>query len=243
MTDDKILQNYLKYLNLRSDDACIKKVKSYLKLIYDNNSYLNLVGSKDINTILTRHFFDCLSVFEFFKEIQEAELKNSRILDVGTGAGLPGILLAIFLESSNIFLLDSRKKIKIFLSRALKELNIKNVKIILGRAETLSHNENLREKFNIVVARAVASVKILSEMTIPFCKVGGRVILYKSRKLKEELMAADKIIPDLGGKVVNLIEVKVPLLDEYRVLLIIKKQRSTLYKYPRKYVKILKNIS
>jgi 16S rRNA (guanine527-N7)-methyltransferase len=139
-----------------------------------------------------------------------------------------------------VYLLDSRKKTGNFLIRTLKELDIKNAEVIIGRAEILSHRESLREKFDLVVARAVANLGILSELTIPFCKIGGRIILYKSKKLKDELSAAEKTISILGGKVADIVRVEIPMLEEYRVLLIIKKEEITLYKYPRKYVRILK---
>jgi 16S rRNA (guanine527-N7)-methyltransferase len=240
MIEDRILKDYLKSLNLSSGPTNIKKVKSYLDLIYENNRYLNLVGTKKKNDILIRHIFDCLSMFEYLKKVQDFELSNSKILDIGTGAGLPGILLALFLKNSMVYLLDSRKKTGNFLIRTLKELDIKNAEVIIGRAEILSHRESLREKFDLVVARAVANLGILSELTIPFCKIGGRIILYKSKKLKDELSAAEKTISILGGKVADIVRVEIPMLEEYRVLLIIKKEEITLYKYPRKYVRMLK---
>lgn len=243
MIEDKILKNYLANLNLNLNSQSIKKIKLFLDLIYANNKFLNLVGTKDKNSILIRHFFDCLSIFEFFKDLPVDALGGCKILDVGSGAGLPGILLAIILSNSNIYLLDSKEKFGKFLNMVIKELKIKNTNLIFGRAEVLSHNENLREKFDIVTARAVANIRILSELTIPFCRIGGTIILYKSRKLKEELPFAEKIILNLGGRVANIFDVSVPLLNEYRVLLIIKKEKTTLYKYPRKYVKMLKDIS
>ncbi|MBM3709187.1 MAG: 16S rRNA (guanine(527)-N(7))-methyltransferase RsmG [Actinobacteria bacterium] len=242
MNIDKLLENYLKTLKLDTSCEIINKIKSFLNLIYEKNKFLNLVGTKDKNSILIRHFFDCLSIFEFFKELSKNEFINSKILDVGTGAGLPGILLAIILKNSTIYLLEPRVKISNFLTSALKELDIKNAEIILGRAEVLSHNEFFREKFNYVTARAVADVKVLSELTIPFCKIGGSIIMYKSKKLQDEILSSGEDITVLGGSIDRIMEVEVPLLNECRVFLIIKKQNSTLYKYPRKYVKILKKL-
>jgi 16S rRNA (guanine527-N7)-methyltransferase len=159
---------------------------------------------------------------------------------VGTGGGLPGIPLAVFLTSSNIILLDSRIKICIFLNQVVAELKLKNAVIVNGRAELLSHESGFRENFDLVVSRALGNVRQVSEITVPFCKTGGRIILYKSKKVHEEINEAKEALNILSAETEEIFETDVPDLNKYRVLLVIKKLKSTLYKYPRKYAKMLK---
>ena len=133
--------------------------------------------------ILVRHIFDSLGIFQFFNIYGIDKNSSIKILDIGTGAGLPGIPIAIFLKNSEIYLLDSKNKITDFLACTTGNLQLLNTKILTGRAEQFANNKEYRDAFDIVTARAVANVSTLAELTIPFCKVGGRAVLYKSRKL------------------------------------------------------------
>jgi 16S rRNA (guanine527-N7)-methyltransferase len=235
------LKNILRSLCISTGNKEINSLLMYLELLYTGNKELNLTGTKDKNMILVRHIFDSLGIFQFFDICGIGKSSRLKIIDVGTGAGLPGIPIAIFLKHSEISLLDSKKKITDFLASTACRLQLLNTRILAGRAEVLANDKEFCGAFDIVTARAVANVSTLAELTIPFCRVGGKAVLYKSRKLYEELAAATPKINALGAKVEDIVDVKIPLLDEYRTLLILKKEFPTLYKYPGKYGKIFKS--
>jgi 16S rRNA (guanine527-N7)-methyltransferase len=240
MTEQAIIKNYLIDLGICPDDSDIEKLLVYLDLLFEYNKNINLVGTKNRDEILIRHFFDCLSIFKFLNSSSYKIAKNAKLLDIGTGAGLPGLLLSIFLKKSEIYLLDSKDKAISFLRKAINSLKLDNVYILFGRAEELAHDTKYRENFDIIVSRALAKTSILAELCLPFCKIGGRAVLYKSKNLSEELRSSDEIINLMGAEIENILEVKIPSLNEYRALLILKKVSPALYKYPRKYGKILK---
>ena len=236
----KILSEYLTDIGLTPEKESVDKIIQFLEIIYRENHNLNLVGTKEKEQIFTRHFLDCLSVYYYFGDISKQNNNQFRIIDVGTGAGLPGILIGIINKEAELILLDSRTKITGFLGDVVKELAIDNIKVVCGRAERLSHLKSYREKFDVVIARAVARVNVLCELMVPLCRTGGKVIMYKSRKLKEELPEAEKAISVLGAEVEGVLEIDVPYLNEYRALLVLNKSGQTEYKYPRKYARIIK---
>ncbi|MBC7333061.1 MAG: 16S rRNA (guanine(527)-N(7))-methyltransferase RsmG, partial [Actinobacteria bacterium] len=231
---ESTLTSFLESLDVNYSPLQILCLKKYLDFLYERNKHINLVGSKDRKDIFIRHFLDCLSVLK----LGEVFLDTQKIIDVGSGAGLPGILLAIFLQDCDMYLLEKRLKKVNFLHEAVGYLGLKNVKILSGRAEDLAHHKELRERFDLVMARAVARFDILCELTIPFCKIGGRIIFYKSRKVFEELKNYGEVVSTLGGKVLELREVEVPSLDEFRAFLVIVKIEETLKKFPRSVAKM-----
>jgi 16S rRNA (guanine527-N7)-methyltransferase len=241
MDNKNIITASLSEINLNFTETDIDKIKKYIDILLEYNKQTNLVGTKLEQDIIIRHVLDSLSIFEysnyFFKS---CDRENLKILDMGTGAGLPGILISIFLKDADIYLMDKKSKVIKFLKEVIYKLNLTNVYIIEGNAEYFGHDEKYRENFDVVLSRAFGKFNIACELMMPFCKIGGKVILYKSRKLHEEIEEYKNIIPILGGKIDKIFEVKVPNLDEYRALLLILKETSTLYKYPRKYAKILK---
>ncbi|OFW47399.1 MAG: 16S rRNA (guanine(527)-N(7))-methyltransferase RsmG [Actinobacteria bacterium RBG_13_35_12] len=218
----------------------IGTVEKYLDLVYKHNKKFNLIGTKDKKSILIRHILDSISILKYEKNIFFNNVKIERILDIGTGAGLPGMLLSIFLNNKLFYLLDKTSKKINFLNLAVEELNLKNIRIIRGRAEELARDNLYRENFDIVLARAVTGFNILSELTIPFCKINGKIIFYKSKKIFTELEENSGAILKLGGKVSNLLEIRVPYLDEYRTFLIINKVKKSPKIYPRNFNKIKK---
>lgn len=157
-----------------------------------------------------------------------------RLIDVGTGAGFPGIPLAICFPNMEIVLMDSLKKRVDFLNRVIDELGLLHVKAVHARAEELAHNKDYREKFDLCCSRAVADLRVLSEYCIPFLKKGGCFISYKSEKLEEELPAAERAISVLGGKVTRQVKFSLGEEAQQRVLLVIQKRKETPKKYPRK---------
>lgn len=241
MDNKNIIVTSLSEIKLDFTEADVDKIEKYIDILLEYNEQTNLVGTKLEQDIIIRHVLDSLSIFEhsnyFFKSCSR---ENFKILDIGTGAGLPGILISIFLEDADIYLMDKKSKAIKFLREVIYRLSLTNVYIIEGNAEYLGHDEKYRENFDIVLSRAFGKFNIACELMLPFCKIGGKVILYKSRKLLEEIEEYKNIIPILGGRIDKMLEVKVPNLDEYRAFLLILKETSTLYKYPRKYAKILK---
>jgi 16S rRNA (guanine527-N7)-methyltransferase len=239
MITQSAIKNYIQDLGICPDESDIEKINIYLDILFEYNKNINLVGTKNRDEILIRHFFDCLSIFTFLNCSDSKIIKINKLLDIGTGAGLPGILLAIFLKKSEVYLLDSKNKAIIFLEKVVNVLKLDNVRVLPGRAEELAHDIKYREKFDIVVSRALAKTSVLTELALPFCKIGGKAILYKSKNLSEELRSSNEIIKNTGAEIENILEVKIPFLNEYRALLILKKEVPTIYKYPRKYGKIL----
>ena len=240
MNIDKKLSEYLGRLGLNLDKESLDRITKFLDIVHTGNNSLNLVGTMKKDQIFIRHFLDCLSIYDYLEG--PGKLKNAplKIIDIGSGAGLPGILIGIINRESEITLLDSRRKITEFLNFAVDKLSLFNIKVVCGRAEQISHISGNREAFDLAVARAVARVSVLCELMVPFIKIGGKAIMFKSRKLQEELEDAENRINALGAEVEWIREVIVPGLDEYRTLLILNKSRKTEYKYPRKYAKIIK---
>ncbi len=238
MTGREIISNHLKSMGLDFSASQLDKIIIYLEMIFEGNKSINLTGTKDRKEILKRHFLDCLSIFEYLKTYNENPPFDRELLDVGTGPGLPGILIALLLEKSNICLLDSRRKILDFASSASIAIGLNNIYTINARAEEKAHDISYRERFDVVVSRAVAEVKILVELTIPYCKRGGKIILYKSKNISRELESSKSLINTLGADLEEVKKVTVPLLNESRFLLILKKIEKTPYNYPRNYAKI-----
>jgi len=237
---ENILKSALKKFGTGYVNKQLVNIKEYLDIVYENNRKFNLIGTKERKDILVRHILDSISILRYGKEIFLDEGKNEKILDVGTGAGLPGIPLAIFLEDKTFYLLDKSMKKVNFLTELVGELKLKNVVIIRSRAEEIAKAISYRESFDVVLARAVARFDILSELTIPFSRINGKIIFYKSVRLDDELKKNREVISRLGGKVDKLLEVKVPCLNEYRAFLAIKKIKETPLIYPRSFNKIKK---
>ena len=238
MDIDNILKLSLKELGINFSKAQISLVKEYLNLVYKNNKKFNLVGTKDKEGILIRHILDSISILKYKNYLFYNTDNVEKVLDVGTGAGLPGVILSIFLSDKLFYLLDKTLKKIDFLNLLVKELKLENIRIIRGRAEELAKENLYRENFDFVLARAVASFNILSELIIPFCRINGKIIFYKSKKIFNELAVHREVISKLGGKVDNLLEVKVPHLDEYRAFLLVKKAKKSPDIYPRNFKKI-----
>lgn len=240
MNTNKILRLSLEELGINFSQNQIGIVKEYLGLVYKYNKKFNLVGTKDKEGILVRHILDSISILKYEKKIFSENGHIKRILDIGTGAGLPGAPLSIFLSSKLFYLLDKTLKKVNFLNLLVEELKFRNISVVRGRAEELARESLYRENFDIVLARAVTRFNILIELTIPFCRINGKIVFYKSKKIFTELENNREAISKLGGKVDNLLEIKVPYLDEYRAFLIVKKVKESPKVYPRNFSEIKK---
>jgi len=239
MNMKKILSNYMMDMGLVPGKEKVDRILSFLKLIYDENRNINLVGTKDREQIFIRHFLDCISIYKYFYKHNIDKSDYLRIIDVGSGAGLPGILIALLNKNFDVTLLDSKKKYINFLVSIKSYLSLDNARIVEARAEDFSHSI-YRESFDIVVSRAVSRMNYLCELMIPLCKIGGKIVMYKSKKAITELDESRKAISLLGADFDRIYEVDVPHLNEFRALVILNKSYKTPYIYPRKYAKIKK---
>ena len=201
----------------------------YYEMLIDWNEKINLTAITEFEEVLKKHFLDSISIGRFLKQNGEVS-----ILDIGTGAGFPGIPIKIAFPDTKITLLDSLNKRVIFLNEVIKELSLDNIMALHGRAEDFAKKEDMREQFDFCVSRAVANLSSLSEFCLPYVKVGGTFISYKSEKAKEELEASENAISILGGGNVKTDEFLLPGTDFKRTFVIIEKTKVTPKKYPRK---------
>ena len=213
--------------NISENDAM--KFYNYMNLLLDWNKKINLTAITDENEIIVKHFIDSLTINKYVKEAVS-------IMDIGTGAGLPGIPLKIVNEEKKFILVDSLNKRINFLEEVKKELNLENLELIHSRVEDLAKNNCYRENVEIVTSRAVANLRVLVEYMLPFTQIGGICLCMKGPKIEEELKEAKNAIETLGGKIEKTDKIVLASNDEKieRNILIIKKVRQTPNKYPRK---------
>ena len=229
----------LEQLHIELSDEQVNQFIKYYDLLIEWNSFMNLTAITDFDEVFKKHFTDSLSLIKgetYISEICGKDLQKDEIsiLDVGTGAGFPGIPLKIAFPNLKITLLDSLNKRVKFLNEVIEQLGLKNINAVHGRAEDFAKNKEFRDSFDICVSRAVANMSTLSEYCIPFVKVDGLFIPYKSEKITDELANAHNALHILGGKVVDQIDYNLPDSDYYRNLVIVKKEKETPKKYPRK---------
>lgn len=206
-----------------------RQFNKYYELLTFWNDKINLTAITEYNEVFKKHFEDSISIY---KALNMEEV--SSIIDVGTGAGFPGIPIKILFPHIELTLLDSLNKRIKFLNLLIDELELSNVETIHGRAEDFGKNTLYRENYDLCVSRAVSNLSTLSELCIPFVKVGGKFISYKSEKAEEELLLANNAIKTLGGGNVSKVEIFLPNTDYERNLILVEKIFSTNKKYPRK---------
>ncbi len=222
-------RNGLEKLEIAYSEKMIEQFLIFYEMLIEKNKVMNLTTITELDEVVEKHFLDSLSL------IKSVNLKeNLKILDLGTGAGFPGIPLKIAFPHLEIVLLDSLNKRILFLQEVIDKLQLLKISAVHGRAEELARNIEFREKFDLCVSRAVANLSSLSEYCIPFVRQGGRFIAYKSGEVEEEVQRAKKAIVILGG---NMEKVKKFTLDgtEFsRSLIEIRKESKTPKEYPRK---------
>lgn len=219
----------LEELNISLTEEQINQFIRYYELLVEWNEFMNLTAITDYDEVMQKHFVDSLSLIKVFDVS-----KKVSVIDVGTGAGFPGLALKIAYPNLQITLLDSLNKRIQFLNEVICELGLEGIEAVHGRAEDFAKPGKFRESFDLAVSRAVANLTTLSEYCLPFVKIGGSFISYKSEKVNEEMEDAKKAIAILGGKVERSDEFKLPESDIYRNLVTIKKTKETPKKYPRK---------
>lgn len=203
----------------------------YYNILIEWNSFMNLTAITDFDEVLKKHFTDSISLIRAIPDLAE---KRFKVIDVGTGAGFPGIPLKIVFPNISVVLLDSLNKRVNFLNEVISKLQLTDITAMHGRAEDFAQNKEYRESFDLCVSRAVANLATLSEYCLPFVKKNGRFISYKSEKVSEEFEVSGKAISVLGGEYENQVTFELPDSDIYRNLFIIKKKSATPGKYPRK---------
>ena len=206
-----------------------QQLLTYYEMLVEWNSFMNLTAITEFEDVFEKHFLDSISLVTVY-DISE---KHS-VIDIGTGAGFPGLVLKIIFPNIEITLMDSLNKRIKFLDAVIENLGLQHVNTIHGRCEDLARKEEFREKFDVCVSRAVANLSTLSEYALPFVKVGGQFISYKSEKLAEELASAENAIALLGGKVKTQKSFYLPKTDIFRNLLVIDKMSKTDKRFPRK---------
>lgn len=233
----KMLFEEAKKNNIILDNDQINKFIKYKELLKEWNNKINLTAITEDKQIIMKHFIDSLEVVKYIN-------KNSTVIDVGTGAGFPGIVIAIYFKGDiKITLMDALNKRIDFLEEVIKELNLLNIEIVHARAEEFGQKEKYRESYDYAVSRAVAPLNILLEFDIPFIKVGGKCLLLKGTKLNEEIQKSNKALEKVNSKITNIYKYNY-ILDgeEYnRNIVEITKEKETPNKYPRNYGKIKKS--
>lgn len=221
--------------NLKLDDDKIGKFLSYMNLVKEWNEKINLTAITENSDFINKHFIDSISIFK------SGVLKpGKKVIDVGTGAGFPGIPVKIVEPDINVMLLDSLNKRVNFLNTVIEGLGLNGIKTEHARAEEYAHKDDFREKYDIATARAVAGLNILCELCMPYVKVGGFFIAMKGPSVYEEIEAARNAVGTLGGKIVDIIETKNLQEETHHKLIIVEKLKHTEGKFPRKYAQIEK---
>ncbi|HHV97882.1 MAG TPA: 16S rRNA (guanine(527)-N(7))-methyltransferase RsmG [Clostridiaceae bacterium] len=228
-------------IELNPDEA--ETFFSYMNFIKTWNNKFNLTAIEDDRDFIIKHFLDSLSILPYIKKFENTEninIDNMSIIDIGTGAGFPAIPLKILLKETNITMLDAvEKKVK-FLNACISTLKLRNTWAFHGRAEDYGHDIKHRERYDIAVARAVASMPVLLEYCLPFVKREGIFIAMKGKNT-EEVSISQKALEELGGKIQEVREIILPFSDSIRNIIIVKKFRQTPPNYPRKAGKPSKN--
>lgn len=227
--DTNFFEKDLNELGITLSDGQIRQFLRYYELLVEWNEKINLTAITEYNDVMKKHFVDSLSLVKAFPLTKEL-----RLIDVGTGAGFPGLALKIAFPNLKVTLLDSLNKRILFLDQVISELGLSGVETIHGRAEDFAGKAEYREQYDLCVSRAVANLSTLSEYCLPFVKISGYFISYKSEKIEEELIQARNAISLLGGSIKKQVEFILPQSDIYRNLVVMEKERNTPKKYPRK---------
>jgi 16S rRNA (guanine527-N7)-methyltransferase len=227
----KLLSEGSTKLGVTLDSYQLEQFAVYYHELVDWNSRINLTAITDIEEVQVKHFLDSLTLLYLIKE---KRCEDCKIIDVGTGAGFPGIPIKIALPDIKMTLLEATAKKALFIRQLTAKLALKDVEVLNERAEEAAQKPQYREKFDVVVSRAVAELAILAELTLPFCAVGGYLIAQKKGDISVELEQSLKAIEMLGGRLSGVEKIRLAGLDDERYLILIEKTGATPQKYPRR---------
>ncbi|HEY41490.1 MAG TPA: 16S rRNA (guanine(527)-N(7))-methyltransferase RsmG [Dehalococcoidia bacterium] len=219
-------------LGLQLSSEQLQQFETYYRELIDWNKRLNLTAITDYEDVQLNHFLDALTVVLAWQPDKgDTRLK---VIDVGTGNGIPGIPLKIAFTEIELTLLESTTKKVAFLRHLIDQLKLGGTEIVAGRAEEVAHDSRYRESFDLVLSRAVAPLPTLAELTLPFCTVGGSMVVHKKGDIEEELRRASQAIDTLGGRLREVRALEIPELPDQRRLVVIGKISTTPEQYPRR---------
>lgn len=228
---EKFIIDYFKKLDIEIDATKAQKFITYKNILVEWNKVMNLTGITEDKEVVIKHFADSVTV------LNTIDFKEKSVIDVGTGAGFPGLPLKITEPSIKLTLLDSLTKRLNFLEEVCHNINT-DAEFVHARAEELGQDENYREKYDIAVSRAVAPLNVLAEFDLPFVKVGGLMVALKGPGAYDEVKTAEKALKELGGEIEKVEEVVLPNTDLKHTVIVIRKIENTPDKYPRRAKKI-----
>lgn len=216
-------------LNLYLTEKQIEQFLIYYEMLVERNQAVNLTAITEYEDVMKKHFIDSVSL------VKACDLTgNLSVIDIGTGAGFPGLALKIAFPDLEVTLLDSLNKRIFFLNEVINKLDLQGVEAVHSRAEDYARQDRYKESFDLCVSRAVANLSTLSEYCLPFVKVDGLFIAYKSEGVFEELPVANRAISILGGELERQVEFTLPNSDVYRNLVVVRKKICTPNRFPRK---------
>ena len=225
----QIFEQKLNEIGVKLDDIQKQQFFKFYELLVEWNKVMNLTGITEYEEVNEKHFVDSLSIV---KAVDMNQVKS--VIDIGTGAGFPGIPLKIAFPHLKVVLLDSLNKRIKFLNTVIEELNLENIETIHGRAEDFAKQAEYREQFDLCVSRAVANLATLSEYCIPYVKRDGLFVPYKSGEIDQEVEQSKKAVHVLGGKIENVVKFQLPGTEIGRSFVNIKKVQNTAKRFPRK---------
>lgn len=225
----EMLKNRMDRLQIETNENMLEQFDLFYHLLVEWNKVMNLTGITEYEEVVEKHFADSLSLARFL-DLN----KIHTVIDVGTGAGFPGIPLKIAFPHLKVVLLDSLNKRINFLNEVIAKLDLREIHTIHGRAEEYARKPEYREQFDLCVSRAVANLSVLSEYCIPYIRIGGIFVPYKSGEIDEEVAAYRKAVDILGGQIDHVEKFQLPDTDIHRSFVFINKIKNTQKKYPRK---------
>lgn len=214
-------------IDINLDNEICNKLYNYMNLLLEWNEKINLTAITDEKEIILKHFIDSFTINKFINS-------GDIMLDIGTGAGFPGLPIKIIRPEVDVFLMDSLNKRINFLNEVIESLQLKNIEAFHSRAEEMAKNNKFREKFDVVTSRAVAKLNILLEYMLPYTKIDGKCLCMKGPNIEEEIKEAEKALKILGGEIEKIEKIILPDSNIERKIIIIRKKSATPLKYPRK---------
>jgi 16S rRNA (guanine527-N7)-methyltransferase len=220
-------------LGIKLDASQVNQFELYYQELIEWNKRINLTAITDYSSAQVKHFLDSLTIALALSE-QEMESPDFKIVDVGTGAGFPGLPLKILFPQPELLLIESTAKKTAFLNHIIRKLELQNVEVLSSRAEEAAHLPVYREQFALALSRAVASLPTVVELALPFCRIGGKFIAQKKGEIDREITGAEKAIAVLGGRLNQTKRIELTEFADARYLVIVDKISSTPGEYPRR---------